>query len=159
MAVTPRPAAPRRAPRQATAAERAATLRNINRAEARMLPPGWDAGLEHQFGAALPTEPPRPERPQIEQHHLHRAVPTLTVVHNADKAECGHGVCPLSPSCTRRCYLTEAHRSLRQSIAEREAQLAEPPEVEIDRRLRRRVAIGLALYALAFVSLAAWLFV
>jgi hypothetical protein len=154
------PAAPRRAPRQATAAERAATLRNINRAEARMLPPGWDAGLEHQFGAALPTEPPRPERPQhpqIEQHHLHRAVPTLTVVHNAEKAECGHGVCPLSPSCTRRCYLTEAHRSLRQSIAERDAQLAEPPEVEIDRRLRRRVAIGLALYALAFVFLAVWL--
>jgi hypothetical protein len=146
----PTVSAGRRAPRQATAAERAATLRNIRQSEAIMLPPGWDAGLEHQFGAELLPEPPQPAR----------VFPTLTaVVRAADAAECGHGVCPLSPSCTRRCYLTEAHRALRESIAAREAQLAQPPEVEIDHRLRRRIAIGLVLYVVAFFFAATWLFV
>lgn len=40
----------------ATTAQRRRTLRNIRYAEANMLPPGWDKGLEHQFGSAL-TEP------------------------------------------------------------------------------------------------------
>lgn len=37
----------------ATNTQRRHVLRQINRAELGMLPPGWDKGLEHQFGSAL----------------------------------------------------------------------------------------------------------
>lgn len=36
-----------------TTAQRRRTLRNIRYAEVNMLPPGWDKGLEHQFGSTL----------------------------------------------------------------------------------------------------------
>ena len=44
----------------ATTRQRKSVLRAIDRAERRMLPPGWDTGLESQFGSAL-TEPAAPE--------------------------------------------------------------------------------------------------
>lgn len=42
----------------ATTAQRRKTLRNIRHIEADMLRPGWDKGLEHQFGQALHSLPP-----------------------------------------------------------------------------------------------------
>jgi hypothetical protein len=90
---------PRRAPlRLATQAERAATLKSIASAEATMLSPGWDEGLEHQFGATLPTTP--------------RTAPTLTVVHSFDVAECGFGACAINPACTKSCFYREAEKAL-----------------------------------------------
>lgn len=42
--------------RVSTTEQRRQTLRNIRLAEASMLPPGWDEGLERQFGKTL-TDP------------------------------------------------------------------------------------------------------
>lgn len=72
-------------------------------------------------------------------------------------SECGHGTCPITPGCTGRCYLRQAHQALRKSISQGEADL---PDAEIDHAARRRAAIGLLAYMspylIAFAILGVW---
>lgn len=71
----------------ASQAQRQKTLRNIRHAERALLPPGWDDGLEHQFGSSLtnpltssevkqttmPKAPAAPEPMPAHSHIDHRA--------------------------------------------------------------------------------------
>jgi hypothetical protein len=116
----------------ATTAQRRAVLRSIDRAEMRMLPPGWDAGLESQLGATL-TDPAG-------------KAPTLTLVSNtAAPAE--------TPATDPTAHTQAIHADFNAG------DLGEP-YVRKDHNLRRRVAIALiawtvvcaAAFALAIYS-------
>lgn len=72
-------------------------------------------------------------------------------------SECGHGTCPITPGCTGRCYLRQAHQALRNSIDEREAVQPEPV-VPVNHAMRRIVWVGLIVHALGVAALGLWAF-
>lgn len=78
----------------ATTTQRRKTLRNIRHAEATMLPPGWDAGLENQFGKTLTTKAPTLASVKTDE----RYVPELCNQHNT--------------ACAGHCRYREAANAL-----------------------------------------------
>lgn len=70
--------------------------------------------------------------------------------------DCNSGACPITPGCTSRCHLRQAHQALRTSIDARHTQQAELPPAVIDHALRRRIVIGFLVYAVACFGLGAW---
>lgn len=116
--------------RVATRREQRQVLRAINEAEGRMLPPGWDAGLESQFGQALTTGPEL-------DHDAHAEA---------------------AAAAERRLARQRAHPPLR--LIRKPEPFSPPPDLEtrndVDHAARRRVAIGFLLWCAAWLAGAAW---
>lgn len=155
MALNIDPRAPARHFRPQSDRQRRAVLASIDAAERETLnsapsPLTADPYLLNTGPGKAPEQASRGSTP----------VPLRLIKRPEPFSECGHGVCPLSPGCTGRCYLRQAQQALRGNTDEPEAEL--PPPV-IDHAMRRVVVIamlvgmgltagGIALWALALIG-------
>lgn len=126
----------------ATTAQRRKTLRNIRHIEADMLRPGWDKGLEHQFGQALTT--PQPAGGSEEQEPADLAKPR--------QKPCPPGLCTLqNPACAGHCQYRAAAMAL---ASERQAM---PPPTTRRQRLQK-LAEWLAVAAVVAGLAITWIY-